>query len=74
MKSAHINPEEAVKAFGDLGAKRAIGINWGTFKLTLEPMAEPPLKLQKALHKSGVSDEKFRSLRHGEKWPEAVTN
>jgi N-acyl-phosphatidylethanolamine-hydrolysing phospholipase D len=74
MKSAHINPEEAVKAFGDLGAKRAIGIHWGTFKLTLEPMTEPPLKLQKALQNSGVPEEKFRALRHGEKWPEAVTN
>jgi len=74
MKSAHINPEEAVKVFGDLGAKRAIGIHWGTFKLTLEPMTEPPLKLQKALQNSGVPEEKFRALRHGEKWPQAMTN
>jgi L-ascorbate metabolism protein UlaG (beta-lactamase superfamily) len=74
MESAHINPEEAVKAFGALGAKRAIGIHWGTFKLTLEPMKEPPLKLQKALKNGGVPEERFRALRHGEKWPDAVTD
>ena len=74
MKSAHINPEEAVKAFGDLGAKRAIGIHWGTFKLTLEPMTEPPLKLLRALKKSGTIEESFRVLRHGESWPGALTH
>lgn len=74
MKSAHVNPEEAVKVFNDLGAKKAIGIHWGTFKLTLEPMTEPPLRLQKALKNSGVPEEKFRVLSHGEKWPDALTN
>jgi len=73
MKSAHINPEEAVVAFNDLGAKKAIGIHWGTFKLTLEPMTEPPVKLQEALKKSGVPKETFRVLKHGETWPDAVT-
>ena len=73
MKSAHVNPEEAVNAFIDLGAKRAIGIHWGTFKLTLEPMTEPPLRLKKALKNSGVPQEKFRVLKPGEKWPGALT-
>ena len=54
MKSSHINPEEAVTVFTDLGAKYAIGIHWGTFKLTLEPMDEPPRKLAEALQKQFV--------------------
>ena len=41
MKSAHMNPEEALQAVQDVGAKRAIGMHWGTFSLTDEPMAEP---------------------------------
>jgi N-acyl-phosphatidylethanolamine-hydrolysing phospholipase D len=41
MKSAHINPEEAMQAVKDVGAKRAIGMHWGTFAPTDEPMAEP---------------------------------
>ena len=53
MKSAHINPEEAVRVFNDLGAKYAIGIHWGTFKLTLEPMNEPPNRLKKLLKQPG---------------------
>ena len=74
MKSAHINPEEAVKVFSDLGAKYAIGIHWGTFKLTLEPMKEPPERLKKALKAAGVDGKIFRTLKHGEMWPEVLPN
>jgi N-acyl-phosphatidylethanolamine-hydrolysing phospholipase D len=74
MKSAHINPEEAVKVFSDLGAKYAIGIHWGTFKLTLEPMNEPPKRLKKALKAAGVDGKNFRTLKHGEIWPEVLLN
>ena len=70
MKSAHINPEEAVEVFHDLGAKYAIGIHWGTFKLTLEPMDEPPRRLENALKKMNVSDGRFKVMTHGEDWPE----
>jgi L-ascorbate metabolism protein UlaG (beta-lactamase superfamily) len=69
MKSAHINPEEAVRVFNDLGAKYAIGIHWGTFKLTLEPMNEPPNRLKKALKAAGLDSQIFRTLKHGETWP-----
>jgi len=41
MKNAHMNPEEALQVVQDVGAKRAIGMHWGTFPLTDEPMAEP---------------------------------
>jgi L-ascorbate metabolism protein UlaG (beta-lactamase superfamily) len=70
MKSSHINPEEAVKVFEDLDAKYAIAVHWGTFKLTLEKMDEPPRKLEQALESSGVSKTRFRVLQHGESWPE----
>jgi len=70
MKAAHANPDEAVKIFLDLGAKYAIGIHWGTFKLTLEPMNEPPLKLKEAIERYNISKDRFRTLKHGEQWPE----
>ena len=73
MKSAHINPEEAVMVFNDLGAKRAIAIHWGTFKLTLEKMDEPPRRLNKALESAGISKNRFRVLQHGEFWPESLS-
>ena len=74
MKSAHINPEEAIKVFSDLGAKYAIGIHWGTFKLTLEPMNEPPKRLKNALKAAGLGEKTFRTLKHGETWPEVFLN
>ena len=42
MKAAHMNPEEAVKAFDDLEEKYGIAIHWETFKLTTEPKQELP--------------------------------
>ncbi len=41
MKAAHMNPEEARQVVLDVGATRAIGMHWGTFSLTDEPMNEP---------------------------------
>ena len=68
MKGAHMNPEEAVKAFEDLGAKYGVAVHWGTFKLTTEPMDEPPERLLESLKDKQISPEKFRVLRHGENW------
>ena len=73
MKSSHINPEEAVKVFEDLGVKYAVAIHWGTFKLTLEKMDEPPRRLKQALDSAGVSGARFKTLKHGELWSEAIT-
>lgn len=41
MRAQHIDPEEAVKAFKMLGAKQFVGMHWGTFKLSDEPLDEP---------------------------------
>ncbi len=70
MKAAHMSPDDAVRAFQDIGAKYAIGIHWGTFKLTLEKLDEPPRLLEKALENAKVSKNRFKVLQHGEFWPE----
>ena len=41
MRAQHIDPEEAVRAFKTLGAKHFVGMHWGTFKLSDEPLDEP---------------------------------
>ncbi len=45
MGKQHMNPEEAVQAFADLGARHFLAMHWGTFKLTDEPLDEPPQRL-----------------------------
>lgn len=45
MSKQHMNPEEAVRAFTDLAARHFVAMHWGTFKLTDEPLDEPPARL-----------------------------
>jgi L-ascorbate metabolism protein UlaG (beta-lactamase superfamily) len=47
MKPQHMNPDDAVQAFVDLGARRFFAMHWGTFKLTDEPLDEPPAMLRR---------------------------
>ena len=41
-----MGPEEAVRAWELLGAKTLVAMHWGTFKLTDEPLGEPPERLR----------------------------
>jgi L-ascorbate metabolism protein UlaG (beta-lactamase superfamily) len=41
MKHNHMNPQEALEALKQLGAKKMIPMHYGTFKLTDEPLDEP---------------------------------
>lgn len=45
MSKQHMNPEEAVRAFTDLRARHFVAMHFGTFKLTDEPLDEPPTRL-----------------------------
>jgi L-ascorbate metabolism protein UlaG (beta-lactamase superfamily) len=66
MKEQHVNPEEAVRIHLDVKARRSIGIHWGTFELTDEPLDEPIGELPAARRAHGVPAEDFVLFRHGE--------
>ncbi len=65
MRDQHCDPDEAVAIFQALGAERAIGCHWGTFRLTDEPYEEPPQRLAKALTQAGIAAERFVAPRPG---------
>ena len=44
-RSVHTSPEEAVRAFVDLGAQQMVPMHYGTFRLGREPMDEPLQRL-----------------------------
>ncbi len=46
MEKQHMNPEQAVQAHLDLRARNFVAMHWGTFKLTDEPLDEPPVRLR----------------------------
>ena len=66
MKFNHLNPEEAVKTFIDLRAKKAVAMHWGTFILSQEKVDAPIKKLEINLKKHGIDFEDFFVLKHGE--------
>jgi L-ascorbate metabolism protein UlaG (beta-lactamase superfamily) len=66
MKSQHINPAEAVQAFEDLGARRFFAMHWGTFKLTDEPLDQPPQLLRACWAERGLSERRCEIPAVGE--------
>lgn len=66
MKDQHVNPEESVQIFKDLGCQRAFAVHWGTFQLTDEALDEPPRALARALHAQGMTPADFQVLAIGQ--------
>jgi L-ascorbate metabolism protein UlaG (beta-lactamase superfamily) len=65
MKSNHIDPEEAVKVFEALRPTMGLGVHWGTFQLTFEPIDEPRQKLEALKRARGISPGRFIATEVG---------
>ncbi|KAK6193228.1 hypothetical protein LQW54_012664 [Pestalotiopsis sp. IQ-011] len=57
FSGVHGNPFDAVEMFRDTRCRRAVGIHWGTFVLTMEELREPPRLLKEALRRRGIAEE-----------------
>jgi N-acyl-phosphatidylethanolamine-hydrolysing phospholipase D len=69
MRPVHMNPEEAVKTYTDLGSRGSmIGMHWGTWRLTDEDPLEPPVRLRRAWTDAGLPDRDLHILPHGGTW------
>jgi N-acyl-phosphatidylethanolamine-hydrolysing phospholipase D len=73
MERVHVDPEEAVQVYQDVAAAHPraspplmLGIHWGTFRLTDEPMDEPPRRTAACWGDAGLSAERLWIARFGE--------
>ena len=73
MHVVHVDPEEAVQAFTELLASPAdtslplmLGIHWGTFRLTDEPMDEPPRRTRDRWRAVGLDESRLWIAKFGE--------
>jgi len=56
----HMTPEQALRAFGDLRSKFLIPMHFGTYRLSYEPLHEPPQRLMEEATRAGrLSDVRF---------------
>jgi L-ascorbate metabolism protein UlaG (beta-lactamase superfamily) len=53
-QAMHMDPEEAVRAHGDLGGRVLLPVHWATFNLAFHRWAEPVQRLVAAARRSGV--------------------
>lgn len=73
MHPVHMNPDEAVTAFRALHAHHGmspnatmVGVHWGTFRLTDEPVLEPPRRTREAWARASLPIENLWIPVHGE--------
>jgi N-acyl-phosphatidylethanolamine-hydrolysing phospholipase D len=66
MQVVHVDPEQAVRIYQDIIARHPghphplmLGIHWGTFRLTDEPMDEPPRRTAACWQASGLDPDRL---------------
>lgn len=65
MAPMHLNPAEAVQLHRDAGARRSLGMHWGTFRLSDEGRDDPPRDLAAAARAHGLKDEEIGVIPPG---------
>jgi L-ascorbate metabolism protein UlaG (beta-lactamase superfamily) len=68
MQTQHLNPEEAVRAHLDLGARQSMATHFGTFQMADEGLEDPAIELKAALEKHSVDPARFVVPRPGERF------
>jgi L-ascorbate metabolism protein UlaG (beta-lactamase superfamily) len=68
MQTQHMNPEEAVRAHLDLGARQSMATHFGTFQMADEGLEDPAIELKAALDKHSVDAARFVVPRPGERF------
>jgi N-acyl-phosphatidylethanolamine-hydrolysing phospholipase D len=61
----HVNPEEAVQLFADVGGELLVPMHWATFDMNIEPFAEPPRRLLREAQRRAL-EERIKILAPGQ--------
>ncbi len=69
MRRSHLDPEQAVEAALALRARRSVGVHYGTFDLSDEPLGEPPDRFRVASTAAGRDADTDWLLKVGETKP-----
>jgi N-acyl-phosphatidylethanolamine-hydrolysing phospholipase D len=56
----------------DIRSKKSIGMHFGTFVLTDEPVLEPPLMLEEAKKQYSVGKDEFITVKIGETYTKVL--
>lgn len=83
MSRVHMDPDEAVMAWGEIARAQQgvhgrapaplLGVHWGTYRLTDEPMDEPPRRAKRFWNAQGLPPDRLWTLAHGESRRCAIT-
>jgi len=65
MCRSHTDPEEALRAFEDLGARYFLAVHYDTFVNSLDEYGEAPRALRQLLPRYGLDEERVAVLDHG---------
>lgn len=66
MKDAHVTPEEAATIHDEIRSRFSVAHHWGAFRLSAEPLDEPPRRLAEAMRDRGEGAAPFVSMAVGE--------
>jgi len=66
MQPQHMDPDDALRAFENLGARTMVAMHWGTFVLTDEPAAEPPARTRDGFTSRGWDPSRLWVMEVGE--------
>jgi N-acyl-phosphatidylethanolamine-hydrolysing phospholipase D len=65
MSPVHIDPAQAVKIHREVGSRLSLAMHWKTFRLSDEPMHQPPYDLFLALQREGIDPASFLAVEPG---------
>lgn len=66
MRNSHIDPAEALAVFEALAPRRGLGVHWGTFQLSFEPIDAPRRRLAELASRRGHDPGRFITVEAGD--------